>query len=99
MIQVLTDFVVIKFIFNRLLLNIKQMPLQEQIDDVLDLVSLRRDQSTWQRVLGDVTKQSAAQQVVIGGATGWYEKLLCYFCFYRNTFFNSVIILKKRFLL
>ncbi|XP_052215032.1 FUN14 domain-containing protein 1-like isoform X2 [Dreissena polymorpha] len=39
--------------------------------EVIDLSRLRGNQSTFQKIMGDVSKKSAAQQVVIGGATGW----------------------------
>lgn len=44
---------------------------EEQEFEVLDLSELRRNRSAFQRILGDVTRQSVAKQIVIGGAAGW----------------------------
>lgn len=41
--------------------------------EILNLSELRRSRTYIDQMLGDVTKQSAAKQVVIGGAAGWYE--------------------------
>ena len=48
------------------------MAEEEEEYEVLDLTALRRNQTYLEQMLGDVTKQSAAKQVVIGGAAGWY---------------------------
>lgn len=44
---------------------------QEEGYEVLDLTALRRNQSPFKRMLGDVTRQSVAKQIAIGGAAGW----------------------------
>ncbi|XP_060561551.1 FUN14 domain-containing protein 1-like isoform X2 [Ruditapes philippinarum] len=38
--------------------------------EVLDLGAFRRNKSRLENILGDISKQSAAKQVVIGGAAG-----------------------------
>ncbi|XP_033761244.1 FUN14 domain-containing protein 1-like isoform X2 [Pecten maximus] len=44
--------------------------------EVLDLEAIRRGNSWLQKVFGDISKQSAAKQVAIGGATGWVSGYL-----------------------
>ena len=40
--------------------------------EVLDLSALRRRDENWLRqTFGEVSRQSAAKQVVVGGAAGW----------------------------
>jgi len=39
--------------------------------EVLDLAAIKRNQTAFKRMLGDVTKQSVAKQIAIGGAAGW----------------------------
>lgn len=48
---------------------------EEEEFEVLDLSAVRRNRGHLQQILGDISKQSAAKQVVIGGAAGWY---VCY---------------------
>ncbi|XP_021379239.1 FUN14 domain-containing protein 1-like isoform X1 [Mizuhopecten yessoensis] len=44
--------------------------------EVLDLDAIRRGNSWIQSVFGDISRQSAAKQVAIGGATGWISGYL-----------------------
>ncbi|XP_060065494.1 FUN14 domain-containing protein 1-like isoform X2 [Ylistrum balloti] len=44
--------------------------------EVLDLEAIRRGNNWIQKVFGDISKQSAAKQVAIGGATGWISGYL-----------------------
>ncbi|XP_060584146.1 FUN14 domain-containing protein 1-like isoform X2 [Ruditapes philippinarum] len=54
------------------------MKMDENEDDfeVLDLGAFRRNKSRLENILGDISKQSAAKQVVIGGAAGWFSGYL-----------------------
>ena len=40
--------------------------------EIIDLSRIRRDTGWINQLLGDVSGRSAAQQVAIGGASGWY---------------------------
>ena len=41
--------------------------------EILDLTALRRRNEGWvHQIFGEVSRKTAAQQVVIGGASGWY---------------------------
>ncbi|XP_069104009.1 FUN14 domain-containing protein 1-like isoform X1 [Argopecten irradians] len=44
--------------------------------EVLDVEAIRRGNTWIQKMLGDISKQSAAKQVVIGGASGWVSGYL-----------------------
>lgn len=56
---------------NFLLYILQMAGRQDEEYEVLDLAALRRNQSAFRRMLGDVTRQSVAKQIVIGGAAGW----------------------------
>lgn len=49
---------------------------EEEEFEVLDLSAMRRNQGYIQQILGDISKQSAAKQVAIGGAAGWFSGYL-----------------------
>lgn len=40
--------------------------------EFIDITSLTRRNSPWvQKIFGDISKKSAAQQIAIGGVSGW----------------------------
>ncbi|KAL4220755.1 FUN14 domain-containing protein 2 [Mactra antiquata] len=52
------------------------MAEREEVIEVIDLTEFRRNRSKLQQIFGDITKQSAAKQVAIGGAAGWFSGYL-----------------------
>jgi hypothetical protein len=49
------------------------MAEEEEDFEVLDLSAARGANGYIQQILGDVSRQSVAKQVMIGGAAGWYS--------------------------
>ncbi|XP_052784029.1 FUN14 domain-containing protein 1A-like isoform X2 [Mya arenaria] len=50
--------------------------VREVYDEIIDMAAFRRNKSTWEKALGDLTKKSAVQQVAIGGGAGWLSAYL-----------------------
>lgn len=54
-----------------------QREMTDNLFEVLDLTSHRRRNDSWiHQVFGEVSRQSAARQVAIGGASGWVSGYL-----------------------